>query len=269
MAKSDYAQLMISSSGKPTNKIFKGFCGTEVELYKNFIYLNNTALWNALNSVSGYNPFISPVVSQLTSDNDIVIGSLHIKTATLTNQHGIMIYVHSSKMETVKLPNGTSENKFYYKRFAGIATSGYKDKTKLIHEAVDQKYPELNFLKNITNPEYENDFHMCYTWNEDGKSVIKFSLPEKLYPEYSSVDILQDDKFEHEWIGVSQESVNQFKQFLNKNIECGDEKWLKKIQWDSLNYLNQGDKFILESLGQTPTPQYVGEIQQPLIFSLM
>jgi hypothetical protein len=264
MALSDYAHLQIGNTGKPTHKKFKSFCGIEVDLYKNFVYLEHPEMAKGIIN----SDWTAPTIAQITNTSDIHIGKLHIRTQKTKNQNGLLVYATSGEYEMVPDGKGGTKYKSYQRRFAGIAVSGYSDMQQEIQKEFILAYPELDLEEKFQNPLFMKEamFSHSYCGGEESLCVL---IPKPgNSKKYDNLEIPMQPHLDSKWVGVTPELVEELK-MLAINLEDSDEKWFKKIDWEKQSYVNPGDMFLCNNLGgDTPVSQ-VGQSTTPMIMSLI
>lgn len=254
MAQSDYAHLKIATNAKPTEKTFKGFCGTKVEIYKNSVYLVNKEF---------------PVI-EIHRTADIHMGDLHVQTAESRHQQGLLVYATNRQYET-KIKDGKEIHKNSRQRFAAIACSGYQNMNEEVYKQFYSAFPEYQLEDKFQNPVFKREAIFCYSSCGDEKNAM-FIFPKILQDKFgmpNTLEIPMPEAYNTPWIGVSKEMVDELYHFIALNLESGDEKWFDKIQWADLTYTNPGDQFFHKHLGVETPVQKVGEATQPIAMQIL
>ncbi len=241
MALSNWDTLAIGPDGKSTTGVFQSG-KFSIEIYKNWAYISNPDMWT---EDGGYT---KDVICTVYSGN-MGFGGLNIK-AQRGNQNSIQLLVES----------GYGENR---KIFAGIGCYGFADHSKEYLESKGYKYPEDGYLFTTwRRGENEQEGKEYIGWHENGKEV--------LVPIDEGVDL-------HPFIGVNQETLNEFKKFLVEELELDkdyfseeDKKWFDSIQWDDLLRYNQGDAYFAGALESDTIPgTEVGKQEDPIFLQAL
>jgi hypothetical protein len=249
VALSNWDTLAFNAKGQASPGEVENRHGVTLEIYKNWLYVRDPKTWKEGRQ------YTKPVIAEI-GEGTIQIGGFDI-VAKRCGQNGVMVVAgyHSAKYK-----------RHYF--FGGIGCSGYKNEIPEICARLGLD-PTLEWGEMSTSHldeatgKWMHDEYLC-RWVEDGKNTHS--------QEYLFKSVPEDENEWAEWIGVTQETLNEFFEFAESlednhfyNSEYKD--WLKKIRKAEALRYNQGDMFFAanlqndEILGATP----VGEPGKPVI----
>jgi len=262
MAKSDYATLAFNEKCEQTLGVLNGFNGESVEMYKNWLYVNNPKMWN---KDYGYT---NNTIAQIDS-GEINISGFDIICKREEYQGAIFAFIQTNKYD--KKDYSKKETKI----MAGIGCSGYIDNThKLIKDlgltlTEDSIYSHgwSNFNPDVSKEKQNKTGYITFTIAE-GDKLTDFYIPKTKS---------NQNKYDSKWVGVSPKLYKMFIQWLGTIIideyDTDIKKWysnIKKLKMKDVLCFNQGDKFfaehgvITDGLGQN-----IGKPKTPFIVDMI
>jgi hypothetical protein len=230
MALSNWELMAFNNSGKTCDGTFVAPSGTEIEIYKNKLYVHNAAMWDA--EKENHN-FTKPIIAAIYE------GNMHLAGVQIVTkrgkQDGIYVFVYFSKYND-------KTKKSTYRFFAGIGCSAYDDPSKRLAKAMNV---DLNKWKPIA---------FGSGWNGD-QEYISMCCEHRTIPKKVKdweIDATPKNKaLESKYVGVAKSTYNDFIKWLKKTVEetcySGKEakQWLERVMACSPERCNQGDAFFV------------------------
>jgi hypothetical protein len=264
MALSDWATVAFNEKGNPTRGILKGFNKTQVEIYKDWVYVSNPDMW--VESV-GYS---KNTIAQIT-DGHVNIGGVDIVAHREPEQDAVFVYAKTLKYNT------NPDIKPEIKIMAGIGCSGYSNTVIPLAKHFKVNLDEWESHCTGCSNYYENEKGEHVT-DEKGAKYISLVLFNKKDSKEFFVRLTprNEKKFEAKWIGVTPKLYRKFLKWLGEQVKEEYDKrfqqWYRDIKNkkldDVLNY-NQGDAFFADNGVMDNIGAKIGKPVPPLMETLI
>lgn len=259
MALSNWDTLAIDRNGKSCVGKTNFKTGINIEIYKNWVYLFSKKNW------SDETGFGKPYIGSINEGEGSILGINYNAKRGL--QSGIYIFVTKWQNKVKKY-------------FAGIGCYGY-------HSRVKEYLENYEGEKNVNEEEWD----ICSTntpVSKGGKLMNSnhdfIEVLRKINPKtYESILDENGKKIEYivnpgfeltVWTGVQKETLEDFKQWIEK--EClsiehdkKDKKWFDSINWNDLHRFNQGDMFFSNNLNIDLNSSKLEESEKPIIEEIL
>lgn len=260
MALSNWDTLAIGTEGKSVAGGAK-FGTLSVEIYKNWLYLRKDDMVDDTEEESSCNRNVLGSINQ----GDMYLFGVNIK-AVRGPQNAIFVYAnmygkrHYEKQEDGTMKEISKDPNLY---FCGIGCYGYGDlkeeyiKSKGI--VLPRPYDELMWYSGTRPIDGTDEREEYIGYFDDSKPVGEREVNIPIEP---GLDL-------HPWVGVTKETLAEFRKWLENPETEADEEYLKSIDWDNLLRFNQGDAYFANVFQHEVPATELGGAETPMIMDMI
>lgn len=269
MALSNYDTLAFDDAGHPCSGILSIDSNEHdigVQIYKNWLYVRDSRIWN-----EGAR-YIKPTVAEIHSGT-VMLSNFEIE-AIRGPQNSVFALV------TATFPKEQGSKEYMHRKMAGIGCYGYEDQLTSFRRMFKEEYAAIpKWLW-----KYYEGSGSLFSNGEEFSTITFWDVPLSHFRQLSlplhsrmtdSTRITSTDRVSFQiqvpgytdvrFVGVRKPTLNAFEKWLRKT----DEEYARKIDFGNALRYNQGDSFILRSVGLSTKSTPIGEHTKPILETIL